>query len=141
MNRWTDLYAEDPRVLSVPRSLCSEYATSKFRKHDCSSILDLGCGVGRDSSYLASQGLNVFSVDSAYTGLVKAQSLVPTGQAGKYCLIQGDALALPFPDACFDGIYCFGLLHEFLPPDCDQTPWERSFQRLSGCLKTLACSY
>ncbi len=120
MNRWTGFYAEDPRVLSAPRSLCSEYATSNFRKHDCSSILDLGCGVGRDSFYLASHGLNVFSIDSAYTGLVKAQSLVPAGQAGKCRLIQGNALALPFTNACFDGIYCFGLLHEFLPPDCDQ---------------------
>ncbi|MHB8157164.1 MAG: class I SAM-dependent methyltransferase [Desulfocucumaceae bacterium] len=120
MNRWTGFYAEDPRVLSAPRSLCSEYAASKFRKHDCSSILNLGCGVGRDSFYLASQGLNVFSLDSAYTGLVKAQSLVPADHANKCRLIQGDALSLPFSDACFDGIYCFGLLHEFLPPDCDQ---------------------
>ena len=94
MNRWTGFYAEDPRVLSAPRSLCSEYAATKFRKHDCSSILDLGCGVGRDSFYLASQGLNVFSIDSAYTGLVKAQSLVSTGYANKCRLIQGDALAL-----------------------------------------------
>ncbi|MDO9392093.1 MAG: class I SAM-dependent methyltransferase [bacterium] len=120
MNRWTGFYSEDPRVLSAPRSLCSEYAAVEFKKLNCHSILDLGCGVGRDSFYLASQGLNVFSMDSAYTGLSKAQSLVPACQAGKSRLIQGDALSLPFSDACFDGIYCFGLLHEFLPPDCDQ---------------------
>jgi len=120
MNRWTNFYTEDPRVLSAPRSLCSEYAASEFRKHDCSSILDLGCGVGRDSFYLASQGLNVISLDSAYTGLFKAQSLVPADYSIKCRLIRGDALMLPFPNACFDGIYCFGLLHEFLPPDCDQ---------------------
>ncbi len=120
MNRWTGFYAEDPRVLSAPRSLCSEYAAVEFKKLNCRFILDLGCGVGRDSFYLASEGFNVFSLDSAYTGLVKAQSLVPTDRGVKFRLIHGDALALPFPDACFDGIYCFGLLHEFLPPDCDQ---------------------
>lgn len=41
MNRWTGFYVEDPRVLSATRSICSEYAASKFREHDCSSILDL----------------------------------------------------------------------------------------------------
>jgi len=134
MNRWTGFYAEDPRVLSAPSSLCSQHAAVQFKKLNCHSILDLGCGVGRDSFYLASQGFNVFSLDSAYTGLVKAQSLVPDDHSVKCRLIHGDALTLPFPDACFDGIYCFGLLHEFLPPDCDQAV-EQALKEVSRALK------
>jgi len=31
--------------------------------------------------------------------------------------INASALALPFKDEAFDGVYCYGLLHEFVGPD------------------------
>ncbi len=134
MNRWTGFYSEDPRVLSAPRSLCSEYAAVEFKKLNCHSILDLGCGVGRDSFYLSSQGFKVFALDSAFTGLSKANGQSTIKQAATCHFVQADALSLPFPDSFFDGVYCFGLLHEFLPPGCDQAV-EQALKEVSRALK------
>jgi len=119
-NRWDVFYNEDLRVTSAPHTLCAEYAAEKFKHHGCAAILDLGCGLGRDSIYLASAGFRVTALEYSLTGLIKAKNRVFPARPLDISLLQADSTVLPFPEDCFDGIYCFGLLHEFLPPDADQ---------------------
>jgi ubiquinone/menaquinone biosynthesis C-methylase UbiE len=113
MTRWQQLYLEDKRVLSASASICAQQAAKYFRGDNKHTILDLGCGVGRDTVILAASGLNVLGVDAAHSGLVLAKRQSQRTSHG-FELAEADARRLPFPPAAFEGVYCFGLLHEFV---------------------------
>ncbi len=116
MTRWQRFYLEDARIASVSSSNFSRKAADIFHGLHKQNILDLACGVGRDSFYLADHSLSVIGADLARSGLEIAhqrqQNLArkPTG------FIQIDARRMPFEDNSFEGAYCFGLLHEFSQP-------------------------
>lgn len=82
-------------------------------------VLDLGCGEGRHviSAWLEDEvqavGLDLSFPDLQTAGRRAAEFAADTGQS---CLnlIQGSALQLPFPDACFDRVICSEVL-EHLP--------------------------
>jgi ubiquinone/menaquinone biosynthesis C-methylase UbiE len=76
-------------------------------------ILDLACGVGRDTFFLQEQGLSVVGVDASLNGLTAACQVRQTSRATAE-FVAADARHLPFADQSFDGAYCFGLLHEFV---------------------------
>lgn len=112
MSRWEAFYAEDRRVLTTPPTHAAERATHLFRRAGIECVLDLGCGVGRDSFYLAGRGLRVVGLDVAGSGLAWAEAARRKTMLTT-CFVQGDACRLPFPARSFGGVYCFGLLHEF----------------------------
>ncbi len=63
------------------------------------NILDLGCGNGKNSAYIAEQGNNeIVGIDISETALNYARKLVPTGNFTKQSIGQ----SLPFPDLTFD---------------------------------------
>jgi ubiquinone/menaquinone biosynthesis C-methylase UbiE len=117
MTRWQQFYQEDPRVLAAGHSHCAGYAAKCFQSKDNRKILDLGCGVGRDSVFLAASGFHVVSLDMARSGLDHARK---RSAPQPLPLVQADARCLPCADASFDGVYCFGLLHEFTDPSADE---------------------
>jgi SAM-dependent methyltransferase len=61
------------------------------------SLLDVGCGTGYFSRRFSQGGLTVTGIDPVLATLEFAQS-----QHGDIHYIQGNALALPFPDDAFD---------------------------------------
>jgi demethylmenaquinone methyltransferase/2-methoxy-6-polyprenyl-1,4-benzoquinol methylase len=71
-----------------------------------SVVLDLACGTGDLSDDLARAGLRAVGVDSSAGMLGAAHTLAP--------LVRGDALQLPFADACFDGVACGFALRNFV---------------------------
>jgi ubiquinone/menaquinone biosynthesis C-methylase UbiE len=68
-----------------------------------SRILEVGCGTGRTSCYLAAQGHDVVGIDIRPDMIAKAKK-----RADKENLtlefLAGDAISLPFPDESFDVI-------------------------------------
>ncbi len=109
---WQQFYLEDERPVSVPPSQCAEYAAAEFVRRGKRVILDLACGVGRDTFYLGNHGLNVVGVDAAAAGLAIASQL-KAEHHHQGILARADATRLPFSNASFEGVYCFGLLHQF----------------------------
>ncbi|MDI5977622.1 class I SAM-dependent methyltransferase [Amycolatopsis magusensis] len=70
-------------------------------------VLDLGCGVGRDTEYLGFRGLVVVAGDVSERMLELTRSrCAPAG------VVQLDLLDLPFPRAVFAGVWaCASVLH------------------------------
>ena len=113
LTRWQQFYSEDPKLADIPPSVCADQAAKIFTENNCRIILDLGCGTGRDSLHLAKTGSRVIGLDAARSGLLLAQKRTVDSRA-RISWIESDSRELPFPDAVFDGVYCFGLLHEFV---------------------------
>ncbi len=71
-----------------------------------SLFIDIGCGAGTYSRWLAQQGLRVVGIDYSQPTLRKALERTGTGVA--YCA--ADAMMLPFARASVDGAVCLGVL-------------------------------
>jgi SAM-dependent methyltransferase len=68
-------------------------------------VLDLACGTGALTRVVADRvgaGGRVVGVDLSAGMLARARA----GSSGQIELLQGDATALPLPDACFDAVVC-----------------------------------
>ena len=113
LSRWQQFYLDDPKLQDVPPSACAHQAVRIFTSSNSRIILDLGCGTGRDSLYLAKSGMQVVGLDAARSGLLLAQQRITATQT-RIPWVESDSRLLPFSDAAFDGVYCFGLLHEFV---------------------------
>lgn len=74
------------------------------------TALDLGCGVGRHSLFLAEAGLRVLAMDSSATGL---EVLRETAAARRLTLElrQADADSLPFPESSFDFVLSWDVIY------------------------------
>ena len=77
LTRWDKWYAQDnldqdERILAAPPSLCAQNAAAEFLSRGKRCVLDLACGVGRDTFYLAERELHVTGVDAAVNGLRSA---------------------------------------------------------------------
>jgi ubiquinone/menaquinone biosynthesis C-methylase UbiE len=71
-----------------------------------SSILDLGCGSGRDARYFASQDFQVIGIDISFNLLKLAK------QFSHQPFAQADFFSLPFRESSFDAVWAIGsLLH------------------------------
>ncbi|MEN8716222.1 MAG: methyltransferase domain-containing protein [Verrucomicrobiales bacterium] len=80
--------------------------------HDCVSVLDVGCGTGRDCLYLLRSGKDAVGVDASVEMLVEARSTFQL--EGIDCgdrLIEASLPELsPIKDGAFDGVLCAGVL-------------------------------
>ena len=113
LSRWQQFYQGDPKLVDIPPSTCAHQAAEIFTKRNCRIILDLGCGAGRDSLHLADAGVQVIGLDAARSGLLLAQKCI-VDSGTRILLVESDSRVLPFANMFFDGVYCFGLLHEFV---------------------------
>lgn len=74
------------------------------------TVVDLACGTGDLCRELSANGLAPIGVDLSFGMLAAARTDAP--------LVHGDALRLPLPDGCVDGVTCGFALRNFesLPP-------------------------
>jgi SAM-dependent methyltransferase len=117
LTRWDEWYADDnlsrdERILAAPASQCARRAAKEFLRRGTRRILDLGCGVGRDSFHLGKEGLAPIGVDASLNGL-RAAYQGKLARRARAEFVVADARCLPFESGSFEGVYCFGLLHEF----------------------------
>ncbi len=75
----------------------------------------------------------MIGVDAARSGLLLAQNRALAAQLG-LSWVESDSRKLPFFDATFDGIYCFGLLHEFVG-ETSQQDVRRTMAEIKRVLK------
>ena len=78
---------------------------------DGERVLEVGCGAGRFTEVLVSTGAEVVAVDA--TSAVEACRETVGDRA---TIVQADLFDLPFPEASFDRVFCFGVLQHTPDP-------------------------
>lgn len=99
---------------SLPAHVSAHYLDKRLRFIDSlfpvpSRLLDVGCGTGTLARRVAASGHRVFGVDPS-------QGMLGVAHAKGVVALRTTALALPFADASFDGVYCIAVLHHLAAP-------------------------
>jgi ubiquinone/menaquinone biosynthesis C-methylase UbiE len=93
------MYPNEELVRFAFRTLLSGEKPSVNKK----LVLDLGCGAGSNSWFLAKEGLTVFGLDGSAEALIQARtSFERFGVSGSLTL--GDVCDLPFATGAFDAV-------------------------------------
>lgn len=116
---WEPIYKKEGDLYKNVMPKIKNYA-KLFKKNKYKKILDLGCGTGRNTIYLAKQGFLVYALDASKTGVAitkkKAQELQLTNIKYKVA----DMRKTPYPDNYFDAVVCiFVLSHGLLKDNKD----------------------
>jgi SAM-dependent methyltransferase len=73
-------------------------------------VLDIGCGVGRHTIYLATRGFEVTATDNAPNAIASCKDILE--KAGvKAEVLELDMREMPFPDGHFDGVVSSHVIH------------------------------
>lgn len=111
-----------------PTSLATELIEKEIVKEG-SHVLDLGCGFGRNSNWLASKGAKVDAININEEELIEARRrAIDNGVDVNY--INADAGFLPFADSSFDTILDAGCTHM-----CSKETQEKSVLEAKRVLK------
>jgi len=79
-------------------------------------VLDLGCGVGKETVVSAQRGAETVAVDYTATGLQIAKTLLRKyGEQAD--LVRSDIENLPFRDKVFDQVFSLGVIHHTPKPE------------------------
>jgi ubiquinone/menaquinone biosynthesis C-methylase UbiE len=89
-------------------------------------VLDVGCGIGTHSIWLARQGLPVVGVDVSEAAIRQAEHRARTAGVTVEWLV-ADGKNLPFGDASFDAIFDRGTYHH---QDADKERYVREVMRV-----------
>ena len=85
----------------------------KGRFDNCQTILDAGCGGGRNLNYFMSNGFNVYGIDADANAIAAVQQLsarLAPGNPVNNFVVSG-LEDLPYTDNSFDLVICSAVLH------------------------------
>ena len=82
-----------------------------FKEIGYERILDIGCGYGKHSIYLAENNFNVTSIDINAQAIEWLKRYIDRKSISNITLIQADMNSLPFQDNYFDAVICTSVLH------------------------------
>jgi SAM-dependent methyltransferase len=95
------------------RTLRSEFIASEIKKLSFHSILEIGCGYGKQLKNIYSEGLEVVGCDFSGPQLAKAKKVC---EGLNIRFVESDAEALPFEDKSFDLVLSSAvILHNHYP--------------------------
>ena len=110
---WNKIYEEKtPAWGYAPAKLLTTYA-DYFS--ESGTVLDIGCGSGRNSLFLGNEGFKVTGIDISQDAINEASSY-----NNKNCKFICASLVETWPSGKFDVIIDFGLFH-FIPPEYRDT--------------------
>lgn len=83
-----------------------EFSAKILGDHSCTDVLDLGCGSGRHTIYLAKAGFTVYGVDKAPHAIEITAERARQEGLKKVFLSVADMATLPYESEKFDAVVC-----------------------------------
>ncbi|MFX0078539.1 MAG: class I SAM-dependent methyltransferase [Candidatus Hermodarchaeota archaeon] len=116
---WEHMYAKG-QFLRQPIHGEMTNVAKRLKARGVKRVLDLGCGSGRHTVFLAKVGFDVFGLDLAPTGLSETiQQLAEAGLTAHVTL--SDIQRLPYDDGFFDAIVSVQVIHHNRIKDIEET--------------------
>jgi ubiquinone/menaquinone biosynthesis C-methylase UbiE len=118
-NEWDQIYQKYPLEelgweLGKPRPILREYVEKGLLKKG--KALDICCGAGTNTVYLAEKGFEVAGIDISPTAIGYAEKKAAYANVHVSFKVQ-DFLELPFEDEEFDFVFDMGCFHHVKPED------------------------
>ncbi|MER5261480.1 methyltransferase domain-containing protein [Actinosynnema sp. NPDC002837] len=119
---------DDPATLADALDRMTDLVAGTLALAPGQHLVDVGCGVGMPAIRIATRfGARVTGItNSAWHAGETARRAAAAGVADLVTARQGDAEALPFPDAAFDAVLAF----DSLPNAVDKGRWLREMSRV-----------
>jgi ubiquinone/menaquinone biosynthesis C-methylase UbiE len=86
-------------------------AAGLFREKSYSKILDMACGTGRHTLYLAKQGFEMYATDMSGTALKMAREKAAALGLHNIHFQEHDMRSIPFAEGFFDAVICTLAIH------------------------------
>lgn len=110
---WEKLHKEARFRPKYPSELVVQFIFRNFKRDGNEKVLDLGCGAGRHTIFMANENIIPYGVDISKKGVKHTKDMLKNcGFEGFNNNIKcGDFSQLEFKDDFFDGIICYGVLY------------------------------
>jgi SAM-dependent methyltransferase len=110
---WDEIFRRDGRVFDSPAPVVLHVA-DVLQEHGCRRVVDLGCGSGRHTVFLAQRGFDVIGIDNSPTALsLTREWLMHKGLHAR--LARADMRRpLPLPNGICDGVISTQVIHHAL---------------------------
>jgi len=95
-------------------------ASVVFHEKGYEKILDLGCGTGKHSIFLAKRGFHIYATDISQTGIAIAKEKAES-QRLNIQFKQHDMRKIPFSDGFFDAVLCIWTIYHGMLEDIHRT--------------------
>jgi SAM-dependent methyltransferase len=110
MRYFEDLYTTFPRAYGELPSEAARQLAKILKKG--AKVVDIGCGYGRDSIFLANEGFEVTGIDTSRRGIMAAQ-LWAREKGVEVTFMNRDLMESRLPERSFDCLLCVNTI-EFL---------------------------
>lgn len=88
----------------------SYFLVNRWKRKRYTSLLDLGCGIGRHSLLFANSGFQVDSLDLSEKAIDDLAKKVKEGNIANIRCTHGDMVSLPFADNSFDCLLAYHVI-------------------------------
>jgi len=102
---WDEVYSNDSAFFGEEPSDFAQKCYSDFKRYEVKRLLELGCGQGRDPIFFASNGLDVYALDSSKVAIENIKQKM-RGKNISFHLSQIEVRqTLPFDSSHFEAVY------------------------------------
>lgn len=101
---WDKIFREEEALSPIEEDL--PRIIEIFKQHKVKKILDLGCGSGKHTIYLAEQGFEVYGIDISTEGLKKTKQRLKRKNLKANLRAGSIYKKLPYEENFFDAIIC-----------------------------------
>jgi len=107
---WEDFYEKRGRFYLTPHQYISKLSNN-FKKRNVKKVLDIGCGSGRHSIFLAKEGFSVTGIDFSPKALQLAGKWASLEEVNVKFIKQNITKKLSFKNETYDACICIDSIH------------------------------